>query len=102
MGNVASNHSTALNEVGEEPKPHLHTKTFLAVAAVFGIYFAQVYCLVGAGAVSVTVEFPTVSPLLMLTGPHSKARRSRPSSMPRPSRHGSPGRWPSSPSCSGQ
>lgn len=58
MNDVADNHNTALSEVGEEPKPHLHTKTFLAVFAVFGIYFAQVYCLVGAGAVSVTVAFP--------------------------------------------
>lgn len=59
MNNVAANHTTALSEVGEEPKPQLHAKTFLAVFAVFGIYFAQVYCLVGAGAVSVTVAFPT-------------------------------------------
>lgn len=64
IDNVVTNHDTALNEVGEEPRPHLHTKTFLAVAAVFGIYFAQVYCLVGAGAVSVTIAFniPTLGP----------------------------------------
>ena len=55
MGNAATNDSEAFDEVGEEPRPHLHAKTFLAVFAVFGIYFAQVYCLVGAGAVSVTL-----------------------------------------------
>lgn len=32
--------------------PPLHTKTIFAILAVAGIYFAQVYCLVGAGAVS--------------------------------------------------
>lgn len=58
MNNVATNHTTALNEVGEEPRPHLHAKTFLAVFAVFGIYFAQVYCLVGAGAVSAPLPTP--------------------------------------------
>lgn len=35
-----------------EPQPHLHAKTFLAVSAVYLIYFAQVFSLVGAGAVS--------------------------------------------------
>lgn len=58
MDNAADSRNTALNEVGEEPKPHLHAKTFLAVFAVFGIYFAQVYCLVGAGAVRVTLLPP--------------------------------------------
>lgn len=36
----------------DEPKPHLHAKTFLAVFAVCSIYFAQLVTLVGAGAVS--------------------------------------------------
>lgn len=35
-----------------EPQPHIHAKTFLAVAAVCLIYFAQLFALVGAGAVS--------------------------------------------------
>ena len=35
-----------------EPKPHLHAKTFLAVFAICVIYFAQIYNVVGAGAVS--------------------------------------------------
>ncbi|KAI7781427.1 MFS general substrate transporter [Diaporthe eres] len=65
MNNVAANHNTALSEVGLEPKPQLHAKTFLAVFAVFGIYFAQVYCLVGAGAqgASIAAQFnaPTQS-----------------------------------------
>ncbi|KAL1847651.1 hypothetical protein Daus18300_013884 [Diaporthe australafricana] len=62
---AASKHTTGLSEVGEEPRPHLHAKTFLAVFAVFGIYFAQVYCLVGAGAqgASIAAQFnaPTQS-----------------------------------------
>lgn len=96
MHNVAANHNTALSEVGEEPKPHLHAKTFLAVFAVFGIYFAQVYCLVGAGAVSVTLPSLSHHPGPLISDwPHSKERPSQPSLMPRPSRHGSPGRWPS-------
>lgn len=32
--------------------PRIRTKKTLAILAVSGIYFAQVYCLVGAGAVS--------------------------------------------------
>jgi hypothetical protein len=35
-----------------QPQPHLHARTFLAVFAVCLIYFAQVFSLVGAGAVS--------------------------------------------------
>jgi hypothetical protein len=40
------------NESVDEPVPHLHSKTFLAVLAVCLIYFAQLVNLVGAGAVS--------------------------------------------------
>jgi len=36
----------------DEPKPHLHAKTFLAVFAVCIIYFVQIYNVVGCGAVS--------------------------------------------------
>ncbi len=36
----------------DEPVPHLHAKTYLTVFAVCLIYFAQVYNVVGAGAVS--------------------------------------------------
>jgi hypothetical protein len=36
----------------DEPVPHLHAKTYLTVFAVCLVYFAQVYNLVGAGAVS--------------------------------------------------
>lgn len=35
--------------------PPIRIKTVLAIIAVSGIYFAQVYCLVGAGAVSVVL-----------------------------------------------
>lgn len=34
-----------------EPVPHLHAKTYLAVFTVFVIYYAQLVNLVGAGAV---------------------------------------------------
>ena len=43
-----SESSDSLNE----PAPHLHAKTLLAVLAVCTIYFAQLVTLVGAGAVS--------------------------------------------------
>jgi hypothetical protein len=39
-------------EDNEEPVPHLHAKTYLAVFAVCLIYFAQLINVVGAGAVS--------------------------------------------------
>ncbi|KAG6366957.1 hypothetical protein INS49_001138 [Diaporthe citri] len=70
MHNVAASHNTALSEVGEEPKPHLHAKTFLAVFAVFGIYFAQVYCLVGAGAqgASIAAQFNAATQSSWLSG----------------------------------
>lgn len=45
---TASETSESLNK----PTPHLHAKTYLAVAAVCLIYIAQLVCLVGAGAVS--------------------------------------------------
>lgn len=41
----------------DEPEPHLHAKTFLAVFAVCLIYFAQDFTLVGAGAVSFSFPF---------------------------------------------
>lgn len=44
-----------------EPKPQLHTKTFLAVFAVCLIYFAQDFALVGAGAVSQSILFAIIS-----------------------------------------
>lgn len=49
---VASHHPQKIEEYGNEPQPHLHAKTFLAVFAVCLIYFAQDFALVGAGAVS--------------------------------------------------
>ena len=36
----------------DEPVAHLHAKTFLVVFAVLTIYFAQLFNIVGAGAVS--------------------------------------------------
>ncbi|KAK3330756.1 major facilitator superfamily domain-containing protein [Apodospora peruviana] len=42
-------HSSTSNDT-DEPKPHLHAKTFLAVIAVCLIYMAQLVNLVGAGA----------------------------------------------------
>ncbi|KAK3328580.1 major facilitator superfamily domain-containing protein [Cercophora scortea] len=39
----------------DEPKPHLHAKTFLAVFAVCSIYFVQIYNVVGAGAQTNTI-----------------------------------------------
>lgn len=41
-----------LEQIDDEIQPHIHAKTFLAVAAVCLIYFAQLFALVGAGAVS--------------------------------------------------
>lgn len=38
-------------EAKEQKEPRLHAKTFLAVAAVCLIYFTQLLCIVGAGAV---------------------------------------------------
>lgn len=43
--------STDSESHGDDPQPHLHAKTFLAVFAVCLIYFAQDFALVGAGAV---------------------------------------------------
>ena len=37
---------------GDEPVAHLHAKTFLVVFAVLTIYFAQLFNIVAAGAVS--------------------------------------------------
>lgn len=37
----------------DEPKVHLHAKTYMAVLAIGMIYFAQLTTLVGAGAVSI-------------------------------------------------
>lgn len=39
----------------DEPAAHLHLKTYLVTFAVFCIYFAQLYNLVGLGAVSSVV-----------------------------------------------
>lgn len=41
-----------LREGYDEPPPHLHAKTFLAVLAICLLYFTQNFCIVGAGAVS--------------------------------------------------
>lgn len=70
LGETPTNHSVVLNEVGEEPKPRLHTKTFLAVFAVFAIYFAQVYCLVGAGAqgAAIAAQFNAATQSSWLSG----------------------------------
>ncbi|KAK3377462.1 major facilitator superfamily domain-containing protein [Podospora didyma] len=46
-----SEHGSSRNE----PKPHLHAKTFLAVFAVCVIYFVQIYNVVGAGAQANTI-----------------------------------------------
>jgi hypothetical protein len=42
----------AVEEHNGGPQPHLHAKTFLAVFAVFTIYAAQLFAIVGAGTVS--------------------------------------------------
>lgn len=46
--------STKRVPIGEfdEPPPHLHAKTFLAILAICMLYFTQNFCIVGAGAVS--------------------------------------------------
>jgi len=51
--------TSSTTDESDEPVPHLHAKTFLAVIAVCLIYMAQLVNLVGAGAVSAT------SPLLI-------------------------------------
>lgn len=43
---------SSLRVADEDRIPKIHSKTFLAIFAVSTMYFAQVYCLVGAGAVS--------------------------------------------------
>jgi len=43
------------NDSDNEPVPHLHAKTFLAVIAVCLIYMAQLVNLVGAGAQGQTI-----------------------------------------------
>lgn len=51
--------------VAPEQVPPIRAKTVLAILAVSGTYFAQVYCLVGAGAVRfpvfIYIYIPTVS-----------------------------------------
>ncbi|KAK0609584.1 hypothetical protein B0T17DRAFT_621628 [Bombardia bombarda] len=49
----------------DEPKPHLHAKTFLAVFAVCSIYFVQIYNVVGAGAVSAYIAQLSTPPELI-------------------------------------
>jgi len=44
------------NDGRGEQRPHLHAKTFLAIFAVCAIYFAQIYNVVGAGAVSTSLD----------------------------------------------
>jgi hypothetical protein len=39
-------------EVHDEPQPHVHAKTWLALFAICLIYFSQTIVLVGTGAVS--------------------------------------------------
>lgn len=36
----------------DEPQPHIHLKTYLAIFAVCLVYVAQNFAIVGAGAVS--------------------------------------------------
>lgn len=36
----------------DEPNPHLHAKTFLAIFSICLTYFAQNFCIIGAGSVS--------------------------------------------------
>ena len=45
--------SSASEDLNDEPRPHLHAKTFLAVFSVCLIYFVQIVNVVGAGAVSI-------------------------------------------------
>ncbi|KAH8885922.1 MFS general substrate transporter [Thozetella sp. PMI_491] len=55
----------------DEPRKHLHTKTFLAVAAMCLIYFAQLVSLVGAGAQGHTIasHFDRASDAVWFTAP---------------------------------
>jgi hypothetical protein len=52
---IVKEHTSAPFEGDQErsdaPQPHLHAKTFLAVFAVFMIYAAQLFAIVGAGTV---------------------------------------------------
>lgn len=59
-----------LRVTNDERIPKLHLKTPLAIFTVSTMYFAQVYCLVGAGAVRTDLihspkptSFPGTSPL---------------------------------------
>lgn len=50
--NLSSASDDNITHENDEPKPHLHAKTYLAVFAVCSIYFVQIYNVVGVGAVS--------------------------------------------------
>jgi hypothetical protein len=52
---VSASNSNSIGEL-DEPVPHLHAKTFLTVFAVCLIYFAQLINVVGAGAVSISLD----------------------------------------------
>jgi hypothetical protein len=47
--------SVQLDTEQNEPQPHVHLKTYIAVFAVCMVYLAQNFAIVGAGAVSVSV-----------------------------------------------
>jgi hypothetical protein len=61
MGSKVRSRSGTDSESGtfDEPHPHLHAKTFLAVFAVCCIYFVEIYNVVGAGAVSKLLQQQT-------------------------------------------
>ena len=56
----------AVRSYGDEPVAHLHAKTFLGVFAVLTIYFAQLFNIVGAGAVSHILDRPVPQPSLTI------------------------------------
>ena len=52
------------NQYADEPTPHLHAKTILVVLAVYSIYFAQLFNIVAAGAVSNPSAMRRCQPLI--------------------------------------
>lgn len=53
-GTKDTRHHESLSSAFDEPSPHLHAKTFFAVLAICMLYFTQNFCIVGAGAVSIS------------------------------------------------
>ena len=60
--NVDASRLSDDNTSQNEPKPHLHAKTYLAVFAVCAIYFVQIYNVVGTGAVSPQITYLHILP----------------------------------------